>query len=287
MTMTENAQAVEFKDALSFIEMALRNVDLPPMSTDDIRDVRNALREFLSTRLAASDASYRRLELAGWKLVPVEPTDEMVAAGRECASAAVYARMLAASPSSPAASGGEAHWPDIGPDPFQQPNEYRTVEKAHARLRQAYALQQPIVPNQTALVWRDDIGRVHMRLVQLEALFAERDAEKSAPPADVEEAVRAALDAEFMNEEMQPFTLGDILDREGLNSREQDNAVQVIARAFSALSPAGDERVREALRPFAEAANRAHPNHKTAFVYVADLQRAAAALASTEANGNG
>lgn len=40
----------------------------------------------------------------GWKLVPVEPTDEMVNEGLECASKAVYRRMIAAAPQPPASA---------------------------------------------------------------------------------------------------------------------------------------------------------------------------------------
>lgn len=89
-------------------------------------------------------------------------------------------------------SPAKGNWPDIGPDPFQGPRENDNVGCAHKRLRDAYAKQQPHVPNQTALVWRIDIGRVHQRLVQLEALFADRKT-PATPAADT--GLREALDS--------------------------------------------------------------------------------------------
>lgn len=44
-----------------------------------------------------------------WKLVPVEPTVDMVEAGRECAGAGVYRRMLAAAPVPPAGGDWVTH----------------------------------------------------------------------------------------------------------------------------------------------------------------------------------
>lgn len=126
-------------------------------------------------------------------------------------------------------------WPDIGPDPFQQPNEYRTVEKAHARLRAAYALQQPIVPNQTALVWRDDIGRVHMRLVQLEALFADRDAAPSSPAATPE------VEREDMLRAMAAC-FGDPSTELNYHHKEWNAALDAILALFrTPPAPAGEE----------------------------------------------
>ncbi len=37
----------------------------------------------------------------GWKVVPVEPTEDMITRGLECASAAVYRRMVQAAPEAP------------------------------------------------------------------------------------------------------------------------------------------------------------------------------------------
>jgi hypothetical protein len=65
-------------------------------------------------------------------------------------------------------------FPDIGSDPLKNPdNAVTAVERMTAdptagamdRLAKAAAVQQPEVPDQTALVWRIDIERVRMELI--------------------------------------------------------------------------------------------------------------------------
>lgn len=69
-------------------------------------------------------------------------------------------------------------WPDIGSDPMKIGS---TKEQAIERVREAYVRQQPIVPDQTALVWRWDIGRLLMEYTRLSAL-AKRLASSPPPP---------------------------------------------------------------------------------------------------------
>jgi len=64
---------------------------------------------------------------------------------------------------------GLVKWPDIGVDPMQGPREEYRGEPAIARLRTAYVTQQAIVPNQTALVWRADLGFALQELTRLYA----------------------------------------------------------------------------------------------------------------------
>lgn len=59
--------------------------------------------------------------------------------------------------------------PDIGPDPLKlsQHEERVTYGSEYvARLTKAHAMQQPGVPDQTALVWRIDLSRVLSELIQ-------------------------------------------------------------------------------------------------------------------------
>lgn len=48
----------------------------------------------------------------GWKLVPVEPTPEMIAAGNDkgCCVICMFGAMLASAPTPPASSAGEVEW---------------------------------------------------------------------------------------------------------------------------------------------------------------------------------
>lgn len=72
----------------------------------------------------------------------------------------------------------ERAWPDIGPDPLKGPREPGALEKAINRVEQAYVIQQKEVPDQTALVWRWDIGRLLMDWKRLRAWEkCQRDAE--------------------------------------------------------------------------------------------------------------
>lgn len=58
--------------------------------------------------------------------------------------------------------------PDIGPDPLKLDGEERVRYGGEyvARLTAAHTIQQPGVPDQTALVWRIDLSRVLSELIQ-------------------------------------------------------------------------------------------------------------------------
>jgi len=57
-------------------------------------------------------------------------------------------------------------WPDIGPDPLKDRDKVDNSEDgSRSRLIVPVCLQQPEVPNQTALVWRIDISRVSDELI--------------------------------------------------------------------------------------------------------------------------
>ncbi|WP_010218877.1 hypothetical protein [Sphingomonas sp. PAMC 26621] len=64
-------------------------------------------------------------------------------------------------------------FPDIGPDPMK--GDQRTTEEAVARVREAYVKQQAGVPDQTALVWRWDIGVILSENTRLASRAAARD----------------------------------------------------------------------------------------------------------------
>ncbi len=64
--------------------------------------------------------------------------------------------------------------PDIGPDPMKGDRSNR-IEQATARVREAYVKQQAGVPDQTALVWRWDIGALLSEITHLTALAAMRE----------------------------------------------------------------------------------------------------------------
>lgn len=72
----------------------------------------------------------------------------------------------------------EWEWPDIGVEPLTLPRP-REIEETKERLRSAMAIQQPHVPNGTALVWRTDLMDAHHWAIRIEAL-AEVRAEKIA-----------------------------------------------------------------------------------------------------------
>lgn len=56
----------------------------------------------------------------------------------------------------------------LGRDPMQDGD--RGLEAAEARLRLAYTLQQPFAPDQTALVWRVDLGAIRRDLLRQRTL---------------------------------------------------------------------------------------------------------------------
>jgi hypothetical protein len=86
----------------------------------------------------------------------------------------------------------ERLWPDIGVEPLTLPRP-RDIAETKARLRAAMVLQQPHVPNGTALVWRTDLLDVHHRAIRMEALAECRAARIAALEAEVA-AAREAID---------------------------------------------------------------------------------------------
>lgn len=89
--------------------------------------------------------------------------------------------------------------PDIGPDPFKGPREEDRYEGSRLRLRSAYVQQQKGVPDQTALVWRYDLGTVLEMAIRLKSILADEEEPASAPAGDGDvgllEAARDLLDA--------------------------------------------------------------------------------------------
>ncbi len=59
---------------------------------------------------------------------------------------------------------------DIGPDPLKLNGQERTAYQRlyKKRLRDALTIQQKNVPNQTALVWRADLGQLFSELAILQ-----------------------------------------------------------------------------------------------------------------------
>lgn len=106
--------ADDYRWMIKVQEIALAALTAEPVKVPDELTMRDAIRLKLSVDWAAGyntaiahckelsepiDNTAQQYEaLAGWKMVPVEPTDSMIAAGLECASAAVYRRMLAVAP---------------------------------------------------------------------------------------------------------------------------------------------------------------------------------------------
>lgn len=74
--------------------------------------------------------------------------------------------------------------PDIGPDPFKEPRDDDRYETSRLRLRAAYVQQQTGVPDQTALVWRYDLGTVLEMAIRLQSILADDDEPVSAPAGD-------------------------------------------------------------------------------------------------------
>lgn len=51
-----NCAAVTKADAVKFIESAFRNVELPPLSADDIEDIRDGLEHFIRKPTPTKDS---------------------------------------------------------------------------------------------------------------------------------------------------------------------------------------------------------------------------------------
>ena len=92
------------EQALEDLEMTINYVQ-SPTRREDVRDSIEALR----AALEQPDVRIRTSVPAGWKLVPVEPTDEMVEAGDheiekwgvDASSSGAFRAMLAAAPQPP------------------------------------------------------------------------------------------------------------------------------------------------------------------------------------------
>ena len=68
---------------------------------------------------------------------------------------------------------GEHEWPDIGVEPLTL-RRPRDIGQTKDRLRDAMCVQQPHVPDGTALVWRTDLLDAHHRAIRMEALAQAR-----------------------------------------------------------------------------------------------------------------
>ncbi len=78
----------------------------------------------------------------------------------------------------------EREWPDIGDDPMKsRPYEDRMAVSADA-IRKAYTVQQPIVPDQTALVWRWHLGALLEAEIRLRSILADEPATPASHASD-------------------------------------------------------------------------------------------------------
>jgi hypothetical protein len=73
----------------------------------------------------------------------------------------------------------ERELPDIGPDPMKTDGAREGWEE---RLKQAYVIQQKGVPDQTALVWRFDLGQMRYALIRNRAMAELWQADRKATP---------------------------------------------------------------------------------------------------------
>ncbi len=107
--------------------------------------------------------------------------------------------------------------PDIGLDPLKHRDQVKIgVEGARERLTKALCIQQPEVPDQTALVWRIDIDRVLMELTLMTSRWENR------------EAVQAALEKCFLH-------LGNEIERKTLNDSAADGTQALSAEVARVL----------------------------------------------------
>lgn len=129
--------------------------------------------------------------------------------------------------------------PDIGEDPMKGPRVEDRYEASRLRLREAYVRQQRGVPDQTALVWRYDLGTLLEMAIRLKSILEdETPAPLSPPPSGEGEGLRTLLDD--LQQAEAEYRL--MHDRHGDGSRAAGRAWDLMRRAGdkarAALSPA-------------------------------------------------
>ncbi|MBJ9709842.1 ASCH/PUA domain-containing protein [Burkholderia gladioli] len=164
--MTNNTTALAMTDE-QWLDLASRHANAEWNSTGYLDSIKAVCADFalLTSPRAAVPAP------AGWKLVPIEPTKEMMdAAGGQAGrftAKIVYTAMLDAAPAAPVAQ-AVLKAPE-GEDPMA--DGQRGADAGLKRLRAAYCVQQPApVPDQMALVWRADVMNLALDYGRLAAL---------------------------------------------------------------------------------------------------------------------
>lgn len=159
----------------------------------------------------------------------------------ELAKLAIEIRAVA-SPKPVSAGEVERAWPDIGIDPMKDERPVDRYEAAIARVREAYVKQQEQVPNQTALVWRHDIGTLLEMAIRLRSLLDDDgDAALTPNSAGRQETSEAQQEADAITVLLRHYTEHGAFEVSAETPPGSNQRVTVAVGPWVAPTTAGDE----------------------------------------------